>query len=274
MSEGSITFTPLLGASEHEPLAYLLDIDGFKILLDCGWNAEFNIADIEPLVKCAFTIIDELVAICCLLIVLFLRVIDQIDIILLSHNDLQHLGALPYLRRSGLQCPVYATVPVWRMGQLAVRDALLSHTNAYKFDTFTTADVDAAFGAIQTVKHMQVTSLSGRGGGITITSGLAGHSVGGAIWRITKGSEDVVYAVDFNHAKENHLDGFLPDADRRTTILISNAINARAELPKRKDRQTQMLQSVLNTLKRGGNVLLPSDSAARVLEVCTGCSVL
>lgn len=53
MSEGSITFTPLLGASENEPLAYLLEIDGFRILLDCGWNGEFQLGEIEPLTKCA-----------------------------------------------------------------------------------------------------------------------------------------------------------------------------------------------------------------------------
>lgn len=35
---------------------------------------------------------------------------------------------------------------------------------------------------------------------------LAGHMIGGAVWRITKmGEEEIVYAVDFNYRKERHL---------------------------------------------------------------------
>ncbi len=52
-ADGTITFTPLLGVGEHDPLAYLLDIDGFRILLDCGWSTDFDPQEIEPLTKCA-----------------------------------------------------------------------------------------------------------------------------------------------------------------------------------------------------------------------------
>lgn len=31
---------------------------------------------------------------------------------------------------------------------------------------------------------------------------MAGHLLGGTVWKITKDGEDVVYAVDFNHRKE------------------------------------------------------------------------
>lgn len=44
--------------------------------------------------------------------------------------------------------------------------------------------------------------------GLQITPLPAGHMIGGAIWRITKmGDEEIVYAVDFNHKKERHLNG-------------------------------------------------------------------
>lgn len=51
-------------------------------------------------------------------------------------------------------------------------------------------------------------SLKEKGHGLQITPILAGHMIGGAIWRITKmGEEEIVYAVDFNHKKERHLNG-------------------------------------------------------------------
>lgn len=45
------------------------------------------------------------------------------DAVLVSHPDTYHLGALPYLYgRLGLRCPVFATVPVYRMGQMFIYD--------------------------------------------------------------------------------------------------------------------------------------------------------
>ena len=46
-----IQFTPLSGAHSEKPLSYLLEIDDFKILLDCGWNDKLDLADIQPIVE-------------------------------------------------------------------------------------------------------------------------------------------------------------------------------------------------------------------------------
>ena len=42
---------------------------------------------------------------------------------LLSYPDPLHLGALPYLvGKCGLSCPIYATIPVYKMGQMFMYD--------------------------------------------------------------------------------------------------------------------------------------------------------
>jgi len=52
--------------------------------------------------------------------------LPNIDAVLLTHPDLEHLGALPYLiGRHGLRARVYSTVPVRRMGHLAMHELLL-----------------------------------------------------------------------------------------------------------------------------------------------------
>jgi cleavage and polyadenylation specificity factor subunit 2 len=53
----------------------------------------------------------------------------------------------------------------------------------------------------------------------------------------------------------------------RPTVLISDAYNALVEHPPRRQRDTQLLESIMSTLKGGGNVLLPADTAGRVLEL-------
>lgn len=50
--------------------------------------------------------------------------------------------------------------------------------------------------------------------------------MGGAIWRITKmGDEEIVYAVDFNHKKERHLNGCTFDGNRLAIDTINFCVN-------------------------------------------------
>jgi hypothetical protein len=48
-----IQLTPLLGAHDEGPLSYLLVIDNFTILLDCGWDDRLQLETIQPILECA-----------------------------------------------------------------------------------------------------------------------------------------------------------------------------------------------------------------------------
>lgn len=51
------------------------------------------------------------------------RHVHQIDAVLLSHPDPLHLGALPFaVGKLGLNCAIYATIPVYKMGQMFMYD--------------------------------------------------------------------------------------------------------------------------------------------------------
>lgn len=51
------------------------------------------------------------------------RHVHQVDAVLLSHPDPIHLGALPYaVGKLGLNCTIYATIPVYKMGQMFMYD--------------------------------------------------------------------------------------------------------------------------------------------------------
>ena len=53
--------------------------------------------------------------------------LPSIDAVVLTHPDLEHLGALPYLiARYGLKARIFATGPIRRMGQLAMQELLLN----------------------------------------------------------------------------------------------------------------------------------------------------
>lgn len=242
-----IKLQALSGAMDESPPCYLLEVDEVKILLDCGWDENFDPDFIRELK----------------------RHVHTIDAVLLSYPDVAHLGALPYLvGKLGLNCPIYATIPVYKMGQMFMYDLYQSHYNMEEFDLFTLDDVDAAFDKIIQLKFNQSISLKGKGYGLTVTPLPAGHMIGGTIWKIMKvGEEDIIYANDFNHKKERHLNGCELEKLQRPSLLIVDAFNATYQQARRRARDEKLMTNILQTLRNNGNVLVSVDTAGRVLEL-------
>lgn len=90
------------------------------------------------------------------------RHVNTIDAVLISHSDPLHLGALPYaVGKLGLSCPIYATLPVYKMGQMFMYDLYQAHKNVSEFDLFTLDDVDMAFDRIVQLKYNQSIEMKG-----------------------------------------------------------------------------------------------------------------
>ncbi|XP_030475176.2 cleavage and polyadenylation specificity factor subunit 2 isoform X2 [Syzygium oleosum] len=242
----SVQVTPLCGVYNENPLSYLISIDGFTFLVDCGWNDHFDPSLLQPLSRVATTV----------------------DAVLLSHPDTLHLGALPYaVKQLGLSSPVYATEPVFRLGLLTMYDQYLSRKQVSEFDLFTLDDIDSAFQNVTRLTYSQNHHFSGKGEGIVISPHVAGHLLGGTIWKISKDGEDVIYAVDFNHRKEKHLNGTVLESFVRPAVLITDAYNALNNQLPTKQRERGFIDAIKKTVEAGGNVLIPVDTAGRVLEL-------
>ena len=56
----SVQVTPLSGAYGEGPLCYLLAVDGFRFLLDCGWTDLCDTSQLQPLAKYASSCAREL----------------------------------------------------------------------------------------------------------------------------------------------------------------------------------------------------------------------
>ncbi|XP_033106073.1 cleavage and polyadenylation specificity factor subunit 2-like [Anneissia japonica] len=216
-----IRLTPFSGVLDESPLCYMLQVDEFRFLLDCGWDEHFSSQHMQNVQKH----------------------IGQIDAVLLTYPDNNHLGLLPYLvGKCGLACPIYATIPVYKMGQMFMYDLYQSRHNTEEFDLFTLDDVDAAFDKVIQVKYSQSIALKGKGHGLVITALPAGHMVGGTIWKIVKdGEEEIIYAVDYNHKKERHLNGCVLETISRPSLLITDAYNAMYQQTKRRQRDEQLM---------------------------------
>ncbi|KAJ1841391.1 hypothetical protein LPJ70_004236, partial [Coemansia sp. RSA 2708] len=251
----TLQFTAISGAHGEDAVCYLLEIDEAKILLDCGSFADYAGDGLARLQ----------------------RIARQVDAVLLSHPDMAHMGAYPLAHSAyGLTCPAYATLATHMMGGLCLHDTVKTLAAREEFSLFGAKDVDAAFENVVPLQYSQPKALPGRHAHITITAHAAGHTIGGTIWTIENGAETVLYALDYNHTKEEHLrrcslmdgsEGMLNRRLIKPTLLITDALNASLTLPTRKKRLDCFLDSIGAVVKRGGNVLIPVDSAARVLEI-------
>lgn len=154
-----------------------------------------------------------------------------------------------------------------------------------------TADqVDAAFEHISTLRYLQPTQLDGKCSGLTLTAYSAGHTLGGAVWKLrSPSSGTLLIALDWNHTRERHIDGTalitaslssavtpsgptssgggIADAIRRPDVLITSMARASYTNTRRKDRDAAMLDLIHNTIRSGHSVLIPVDASSRLLEL-------
>ncbi|CAI5523619.1 unnamed protein product [Closterium sp. Naga37s-1] len=244
---GGVVFTPLYGTHADEPLCYHLRLGRLHLLLDCGWTDLLDTDLLEPLRAVA----------------------PAIHAVLLSHPDMEHAGALPYAyAQLGLRAPVYCTVPVARLAQLMLYDQFLARRSAGDFDLFSLDDVDAAFDGAVRLKFSQPHAVGEERDGVSVTPLAAGHLLGGTIWRISVDTEDLVYAVGFNHREERILGRTVLDtAVVRPAVLIADAGTALVAPVKRKQRDQQLAEAISSTVGEGGSVLMPVDTGGRVLEL-------
>ncbi|KAJ2358600.1 hypothetical protein GGF43_000701 [Coemansia sp. RSA 2618] len=251
----TLQFTAISGAHSEDAVCYLLEIDEARILLDCGSYEGYSGEGLARLQ----------------------RIAPRVDAVLLSHPDMAHVGAYPLAySQYGLTCPAYATQATHMMGALCMQDVTKTLVAREEFTLFSEKDVEAAFENVTPLQYSQPKALAGRHAHIVITAHAAGHTIGGTIWTISNGAENVLYALDYNHTKEEHLrpcslmegaEGLLSRRLMKPTLLIADALNATHNLPTRKKRVECFLDSVGAVVKSGGNVLIPVDSAARVLEI-------
>ncbi|KAH0553092.1 hypothetical protein GP486_006716 [Trichoglossum hirsutum] len=289
-------FTSLLGAQSGSSASQsLLELDGgVKVLIDVGWDERFDIDELKELE----------------------RQVPTLSIVILTHATPAHIAAFAHCCKHFplfTRIPIYATTPVISLGRTLLQDlyastplaATIIPTSSLSETSYSHApslshrdgpqillqpptpdEIATYFSLIHPLKYSQPhqplpSPFSPPLNGLTITAYNAGHTLGGTIWHIQHGLESIVYAVDWNQARENVLAGaaWLGGASaggaevieqlRKPTALVCSARGAeRVALPGgRKKRDELLLDMVKTTVAKGGTVLIPTDSSARVLEL-------
>lgn len=283
-------FTPLAGARTTSRASQsLLELDGgVKILVDVGWDERFDTRQLASIEKHVSTLS---------FILLTHATISHLGAF--AHCS-KHIPLFS-------QIPVYATAPVVAFGRTLLQDLYTSAPEAATFipdsvltedgtpptddqsanilrDAPSAEDINKYFSNITPLKYSQphqptASYFSAPLEGLTLSAYNAGHTLGGTIWHIQHGMESIVYAVDWHQARENVMAGAawfdgmggaeLNEQLRNPTALICSSANGDkvAVTGCTKVRDEVLVAHIKSTIARGGDVLIPTDSSARMIEL-------
>jgi metallo-beta-lactamase family protein len=262
-----------LGAAQNVTGSrHLLEIDGTKILVDCGLYQErqFQERNWEPF-NCSP---------------------ESLDAVLLTHAHLDHCGLLPKLVKDGFKGRIYCTDATAEISQIILLDSAHLQEEDAEFKRkrhskegregpypvvplYTTADAEACFPQFSCVKYKQPIELDG---GIEATFCDAGHVLGSsiikvkisrngqALYRSGAGQDvTVIFSGDIGRPDRPivHDPYIVEQADY---VLVESTYGDR--LHQGPEDTKKMIAEVINSTKRaGGNIIVPSFALERSQEL-------
>jgi metallo-beta-lactamase family protein len=233
--------------------AHLLEINGKRILLDCGLH-DHNRLDPGSLNR------------------EFLFDPAKLDAVILSHAHNDHIGRLPRLIRQGYKGPIYTTPATADITGVMLRDsakiqkaefAYAHATNEYVDDPlFELIDVEFSVDQIRRIQYRTPTEIIN---GLTLTYHEAGHVLGSAMVQLDFEESGRHRKFVFTGDLGRRASGLLPDPDtlQNIDILICESTYGNRRL----DSYEIILKRLGVILTRAhrlkGKVIIPAFSLGR-----------
>jgi len=230
---------------------YLLESDGFRVLVDCGlFQGEKSLRERnwQPLPLDA----------------------SSIDAVMLTHAHLDHSGYLPVLRKCGFAGPVYCTsgsaalarVLLPDSGHLQEEDARYADRKGFSqhrpaLPLYTQAEAEASLDALRSLPFYEPMELSE---GFTACFRPAGHILGAASIQLTVNGRRITFSGDVGRADDPVMAS--PVALQKADYLVVESTYGNRLHDPRPPLET--LQEIVNrTASRNGVLLVPSFAVGR-----------
>ncbi len=244
-----IRVMPLGGAREVGRSCVLLQTPESNVLIDCGINVAASDSDRFPDFRASKI------------------AIDQLDAVIVSHAHLDHCGFIPYLYKYGYDGPVYCTEPTRDLMTLLQLDAVEIGERENRELPYSSKEVRKTIKHTITLDYEEVADITPD---MRLTLYNAGHILGSSVvhLHIGEGLHNLVYTGDLKFGDTRLLEAANFEFPRVETLMMESTYGGRYDIqPRRRDSESEMIQTIENTIKKKGKVLVPVFSVGRSQEV-------
>ncbi|TXL72978.1 MBL fold metallo-hydrolase [Vineibacter terrae] len=250
-----VTLRSLGGAGTVTGSKHLLELDGHRILIDCGLFQ--GLKNLRELNWAPLPVPPR-----------------DIDAVVLTHAHLDHCGYLPRLVRDGFRGKVYATEATRDVAELILKDSGFlqekdaDFLNRYQLSKhkpalplYSVRDAQRAIEHFSTADFDQVVRLPN---GATLRFRHAGHILGAAHAEIHWGGRRLVFSGDIGR----YGDALLPDpvaGGDPDYIVVESTYGNRAHSD---EDPTEALGAIAErTIRRGGTLIIPAFAVGRAQQL-------
>ena len=184
---------------------------------------------------------------------------DELQGVAVTHAHLDHSGGIPRILAE-CEASLFCTPATRDLSTLLLRDMFKVSRGPLPFSR---KDVALVKRQSQATAYEETVPL---GHHFEMTLFNAGHIPGSAMVSIRVNGKRILFTGDFN-ATESQLNPGARKNLPKHDIVVTESTYARRTNPKREDIEVALMDSVIETLERGGTVLIPAFAVGRSQEI-------
>ncbi len=216
----------------------LVESGNTKVLLDCG--VKLGEKEEYPLIS------DE--------------ELKNIDAIIITHAHLDHVGYVPHVFSTGWTGHVYSTKPTFELSNVLISD-YIRISNPSNITKEGLARMQRGFKLMEYHKEFQIKDIK-------VRLIPAGHILGSALIEISAEGKKLIYTGDINLRKTRLLDSAHIEHLHGEILLTESTYGGDNDsFPPEREQLSKMLQSIKETIQKGGKIIIPSFAVGRAQEV-------
>lgn len=249
-----------LGASKNVTGSkFLIQTEGLNLLIDCGLFQERELKNRNW---------EE-----------FPFPPNEIDYILLTHAHLDHSGYLPKIVKDGFKGKILCTEPTSEITKIALLDsAKLQLEDAEKkrkrhekegrkgpypeIPLYTPEDAENVFELFEPVDYNREIEISDK---VRVIFYNAGHILGSSIIKVICENKEILFSGDIGRQENPILHP--PDLIEKCDILFLETTYGDRIHEERKIAEEKLENIINETVKRGGNIVIPTFAIERAQEI-------
>ncbi len=184
----------------------------------------------------------------------------NIDAIVITHAHLDHVAYLPHVFSAGWSGFVYSTKPTFELSNVLISD-YMRISNPSNVTKTGLAKMQKSFRLVEYHKEFKIKDF-------VLRFIPAGHILGSAAVEISAEGKKILYTGDINLRKSRLLDAAHVEHLHIDTLITESTYGGDKDIfPSEREQLGKMLQSIKETILRGGKIIIPSFAVGRAQEV-------